>query len=318
MPDRTSITAPQAIFGRSAKMRELEPVVHRIANLQTPVLIRGESGVGKELVAAAIHSISDRSTGYLARVACASLPAPLLEADLFGDAASATGKVHAAEGGTLVLDEVGEASATIQARLLKVIDDYPKTPRVIATTSADMYRLVAAGRFRGDLYERLAVATLDIPPLRERRDEIDALARGFLERFSREFDRTVPHLSESMAALLASYEWPGNIRELENIVKRWVVLDMEDQVREEIEARRAAARRSPAASNGGGGLGLREIARQAAREAERIALQDALNRCGGNRAAAARQLKVSYKTLLQKLAEAGLSDTGRPRPAVLG
>jgi two-component system response regulator AtoC len=119
-------------------------------------------------------------------------------------------------------------------------------------------------------------------------------------------------MSDAMAELLRSYDWPGNVRELENIVKRWVVLDMEEQVQEEIEARREAARRAFRAVNGRS-LGLRDIARQAAREAERIALQDALNRCNGNRAAAARQLKVSYKTLLQKLAETGLSDAPRLR-----
>jgi DNA-binding NtrC family response regulator len=299
-----------AIFGVSAKMRQVGTVVRRIGGLPTPVLVRGESGVGKEIVASAIHHFSDRSAGKFVKVVCASLPSGLLEAELFGDAHGNAGKVREAGGGTLFLDEVSDASPSAQARLIGVLDDYANNPRVIAATSADMYSLVATGRFRGDLYERLAVATVDVPPLRERREELDGLIRHFLQRFSLEYHRPVPPVSEAMTELLHSYDWPGNVRELENIVKRWVVLDMEQQVREEIQARREAFRRAHTTANGSS-LGLRDIARQAAREAEKSALQNALSRCGGNRAAAARQLKVSYKTLLQKLAETGLSDTQR-------
>jgi DNA-binding NtrC family response regulator len=171
-----------------------------------------------------------------------------------------------------------------------------------------MYRLVGGGLFRRDLYERLAVATLDVPPLRERGEEIDSLAQRFLQRFAREFQRPVPPVSESMAELLKSYDWPGNVRELENVIKRWVVLGSADQVREEIEARRAVAGRGRTAP-AGARLGLREIARRAARDAERVVLQEALRQARGNRAAVARELRVSYKTLLLKLTEAGLTPT---------
>ena len=312
--ERALSSGYEHLFHCSDKMRALEAVVVRLAALSTPVLIRGESGVGKEVVALAIHSLSDWSSGPFVKVPCASLPAHVLETDLFGDGVEGGGKVRAAEGGTLFLDEVGEASSTTQGRLTRMLDDAWGHTRVMAATSIDMYRLVALGRFRGDLYERLAVATLDVPPLRERRDEIDALVHYFLEHFSREFQRPVPPLSEAMAGLLQSYDWPGNVRELENIIKRWVVLGTEEQVREEIEARRAAVRRA-CPSTGGQSPGLRDIARQAAREAERLALQEALKRSNGNRAAAARQLRVSYKTLLQKLAEAGLTDTPRLKRA---
>jgi DNA-binding NtrC family response regulator len=291
-------------------MREVGIVAKRVGALPTPVLVRGESGVGKELVALAIHHFSDRSRGKFVKVICASLPSSLLEAELFGDGPAGAGKVREAEGGTLFLDEVSDASPPVQARLISVLDGDARHPRVIAATSADMYSLVASGRFRGDLYERLAVATIDVPPLRDRREELDGLIRHFLERFSREYHRPMPPISEAMTDLLHTYDWPGNVRELENIVKRWVVLDMEEQVLEEIQARREAFRRAHTTANGSS-LGLRDIARRAAREAEKNALQSALSRCGGNRAAAARQLKVSYKTLLQKLAETGLSDTPR-------
>jgi two-component system, NtrC family, response regulator AtoC len=175
-----------------------------------------------------------------------------------------------------------------------------------------MYRLVGSGLFRRDLYERLAVATLDVPPLRERSEEIDSLAQRFLERFARELQRPLPSVSESMAELLRTYDWPGNVRELENVIKRWVVLGNADQVREEIEARRAVAGRGHTAPPGAR-LGLREVARRAARDAERIVLQDALRHARGNRAAVARELKISYKTLLRKLTEAGLASTPKTR-----
>jgi two-component system, NtrC family, response regulator AtoC len=284
------------IFRHSQKMRALERVVVRLAALPTPVLIRGESGVGKECIAVAIHHLSGRSDRPFLKLPCGALPSALLEA-----------KLHeiepAALGGILFLDEVGEAPAATQARLLRIVSD--DSIRVLAATSADMYRLVAAGLFRSDLYERLAVATIDVPPLRHRREEIAARVQRFLERFAREFHRPVPQVSEATADLLRTYAWPGNVRELEHIVKRWVVLGDEDSVREEIESRRVAEQSAHMTRSDS--LGLRDIARRAAREAERMALEEALRRFQGNRAAVARFLKVSYKTILQKLDEAGLS-----------
>ena len=286
------------IFGHSQKMRALERVVVRLAALSTPVLIRGESGVGKECIAVAIHHLSGRSDRPFLKLPCGALPSDVLEA-----------KLHeiepAARGGILFLDEVGEAPAATQARLLRIVSDDSADIRVLAATSADMYRLVAAGLFRSDLYERLAVATIDVPPLRHRREEIAARVQRFLERFAREFHRPVPQVSEATADLLRTYAWPGNVRELEHIVKRWVVLGDEDSVREEIESRRVAEQSANMTMSDS--LGLRDIARRAARDAERMALEEALRRFQGNRAAVARFLKVSYKTILQKLDEAGLS-----------
>jgi two-component system, NtrC family, response regulator AtoC len=284
------------IFRHSQKMRALERVVVRLAALPTPVLIRGESGVGKECIAVAIHHLSGRSDQPFLKLPCGALPSGLLEA-----------KLHeiepAARGGILFLDEVGEAPAATQARLLRIVSD--DSIRVLAATSADMYRLVAAGLFRSDLYERLAVATIDVPPLRHRREEIAARVQRFLEHFALEFHRPVPQVSEATADLLRTYAWPGNVRELEHIVKRWVVLGSEDSVCEEIESRRVAEQSAHMTMSDS--LGLRDIARRAAREAERMALEEALRRFQGNRAAVARFLKVSYKTILQKLDEAGLS-----------
>ena len=287
------------LFGHSQKMRALEGVVVRLANLPTPVLIRGESGVGKECVAVAIHQLSSRSDQPFLKLRCAALPLDRLEAEL-------SEMEPAAHGGILFLDEVGEAPAGIQARLLQIVSDDSADIRVLAATSTDMYRLVAAGLFRSDLYEQLAVATIDVPPLRHRREEIDSLLQRFLERFARGLHRPVPQVTEAMAELLRNYAWPGNVRELEHIVKRWVVLGDEDHVREEIESRRVAERGAHMTTSGGS-VGLRDIARRAAREAERVALEEALRRFRGNRAAVARYLRVSYKTVLQKLGDAGVS-----------
>jgi two-component system response regulator AtoC len=292
------------LFRRSEKMRAVEAVVRRVADLPTPVLLRGEGGVGKEQVARALHALSRRASGPFVKVACASLPPDGVEAEVGG-------KVGAAVGGTLFVDELADMSPDAQGRLVRLIDGAIDV-RVIAATSADVYAVVSSGRLRRDLYEHLAVTTIAVPPLRERREEIDFLVRHFLEFFSGTFRRSLPSVSEEMAEALRTYDWPGNVRELQNIVKRWVVLGAEADVREELQLRQAMARR-PAVTAGGNALGLREIARRAAREAERQALQEALARANGNRSAAARYLKVSYKTLLQKLEATGLALPKRAR-----
>jgi len=287
------------VFRHSPKMQALGTVVTRVAAVSTPVLIRGESGVGKEIVAQAIHRLSSRSAEPFFKLTWMALPAERVVREL-------EGIFSAAPDGTLFLDEIGDASPAAQKRLLRSLASEASKPRVIATTSTELNRLVTAGVFLRELYERLTQAIVDVPPLRERREEIGALTHQFLERFAREFQCPKPPLTEAMAEFLRSYDWPGNVRELESIVKRWVVLGGEDSVRAEIAARLVASRRKHAARIGAG-LGLREIGRLAAREAERLALQEAMLRARGNRAAVARELKVSYRTLLQKLAETGLA-----------
>jgi two-component system response regulator AtoC len=294
-----SATREDDLFRLSPRMQALEPVVARFAAVPSPVLIRGESGVGKEVIARAIHQRSDRSERPFLKLALRALPADDALSEL-------EGAVATAQDGTLFVDEIGEASAALQARLLRILASQGARPRVIAATSVDMNRLVARRVFRKELYERLARVTIDVPPLRERSEEIDALTHRFLERFACEFQQPMPLVTRSMAELLRGYEWPGNLRELESIVKRWVVLGDEASVRAEIEARQRATRHRHAAP-AGTALGLLEIGRGAAREAERVALQEALLRTRGNRAAAARELKVSYRTLLQKLTRTTLA-----------
>lgn len=295
-------------FRRSEKMRAVEETVTRVAGLRVPLLVRGEHGVGKEQVALAVHYLSDRTLAPFVKIACACLPPDLVEAEIFGDRGGADGKISTALGGTAFLDEIADVPPAVQARLVRLLDDGTDV-RLIAATSTDVYAQVVAGRIRSDLYERLSVATISVPPLRERREEIEGLVRQFLERFSAIYERPAPAVSDDMAEALRSYDWPGNIRELENMIKRWIVLGVEADVREELAMRRAATRRT--ATLGTQTSGLRDIGRRAAREAERAALQEALARTNGNRSAAARDLKVSYKTLLQKLVSTGIEPPNR-------
>jgi DNA-binding NtrC family response regulator len=303
----TSVHGYEKIFCHSPKMQAVGSAVARAATVLEPVLVRGESGVGKEIVAQAIHRLSSRSDQPFFKLTWVALPAENVVNELETILA-------AAPDGTLFLDEIGEAPAAAQARLLSSLAGEASKPRLVAATSADMNRLVTGGVFLKELYERLTQTIIDVPPLRDRREEIEALTHHFFARFARQFHRPIPALTESMAQFLRGYDWPGNVRELESVVKRWVVLGGEDSVRAEIAARQVVVRRKHAASTGAG-LGLLEIGRQAARDAERAALQEALLRARGNRAAVARELKVSYRTLLQKLAETGLAPTPIKRRA---
>jgi len=293
------------LFKRSQTMRALEPIVSRVARTDSPVLIRGEVGVGKELVARAIHHMSPRAAGPFERLSCASLPEDLLEIALFGagqdtveGSTARPGKLELAHHGTLLLDEIGELPVTLQPRLAHVLQEkqvFHADGRELIGVDVRVLAATSSALDSADLWHLLGAVEIVVPPLRERREEIPFLAEHFRSRFAREFNRPEPALSPSLLELFAAYDWPGNVRELENLVKRWVVLGDEAQVRSELGFR---MRKKPAP-----GLGLREIGRRAARAAEQAAIREALERVGGNRAAAARLLSVSYKTLLAKLAE---------------
>jgi DNA-binding NtrC family response regulator len=307
----------ERLFRTSAAMRAVETVVVRAATGDGPVLIEGETGTGKELVAEAIHALSKRAAGPCVKLPCGALPGERFDAEFFGQelpgpggTVDFAGRVDAAAGGTLFLDEVGDVPASLHARLLHLLEEsrfYRNSGRreriadvrVIASTHRNLAAMVHAGTFRADLYHRLAAATVRIPPLRERREEIRPLVEHFCAQFCAEFACARPALSSRTMDALRDYAWPGNIRELSNLVRRFVLLGDERFVREEIAARTAAARGTtitPVA-----GEGLRSLGRRAAREAERAAIADVLARVNGNRAEAARRLKVSYKTLLTKL-----------------
>jgi transcriptional regulator with PAS, ATPase and Fis domain len=324
----------QHLFRYSDSMRQLERVVAQVADTSATVLIQGETGVGKELVAKSCHYLSSRARQPFLKVTCAALPPELLESELFGHEKGAftgaterkPGRFELANGGTLFLDEIGEMPLRLQPKLLNVLQDneffrvggrelLTVDVRIIAATNRNLAEMVAKKRFREDLYYRLNVVNLAVAPLRERREEIPFLVEYFCKRFSAQFNRPKPSLSEETIALMLAHPWPGNLRELENLIKQWVVLQDEAHLRKEIEQRLRALE----VTRPGTGklrdqrvrLDLKGIGRRAAREAEMEVLKDTLERVRWNRAEAARVLNVSYKTLLHKLRDANI--TGRRR-----
>jgi two-component system response regulator AtoC len=325
---RKDAVAGKAILSESPSMRAVQTIIESIADTDAIVLIRGESGVGKDLVARSIHAHSMRCHGPFVKVNCAAIPHDLLESELFGHERGAftgahrrkPGQFEYAKGGTLYLDEIAELPLALQAKLLHVLQDFAFArvgghglihveARVIAATNRDLERQVALGEFRDDLYYRLNVVELRIPPLRARREEIPGLVAMFLTRFNMQYRRQ-KQLSPETLARLTQYSWPGNVRELENVIRRMVVLDDGEQAFEALVARgrngSAIVRPMAQVSES-----LREIARRAAAEAERNALADVLERVHWNRALASRILKVSYKTMLHKIAEYGLAPARR-------
>ncbi len=304
----------------SSQMRAIHTIIENIADTDATVLIRGESGVGKDLVARAIHAASSRRREPFVKVNCAAIPSGLIESEFFGHEKGAftgahrrkPGQFEYADKGTIYLDEIGELPLALQAKLLHVLQDFRFSrvggnawidvdSRVIAATNRNLEEAMARGQFREDLYYRVNVVEIRVPPLRERREEIPALASWFLEKFNAQYGRQ-RQLSPETMIHLQQHSWSGNVRELENIVRRLVVLT---DIEREIEVLVARGR------NGDGParlptVGLQEIARHAAREAERKALEDVLDRVQWNRAAASRILRVSYKTLLNKIVACGL------------
>ncbi len=306
-------------------VREL---IECVADTDVTVLIQGESGTGKEVVARALHAASLRRTGPFVKVNCAALPGELLESELFGyergaftgAVARKAGKFESAEGGTLFLDEIAEMSPLAQAKLLHVLQDATFSRlggnreihvdvRVVAASHRPLEEMAARRTFREDLFFRLNVVAIRVPPLRERRDEIPALLEHFLSRFSLRYGRPPPPVSARLWALLERHPFPGNVRELENLVKRIVVLGSEEPVVQALVAgERSQARRAHRfqallreVEESAGELPLREVSRRASLEAEREAIEQALLLTQWNRKHAARVLGVSYKTLLLKI-----------------
>jgi two-component system response regulator AtoC len=313
----------------SPPMRAIQTIVENVADTDATVLIRGESGVGKDLVARALHAASARRGGPFVKVNCAAIPSGLLESELFGHEKGAftgahrrkPGQFEYANKGTIYLDEIAELPQALQAKLLHVLQDFrfarvgghgliDVDARVIAATNRDLEHAMTRGEFREDLYYRLNVVEIRIPPLRERREEIPLLAACFLSRFNTQYGRT-KHLAPETMTRLMEHSWSGNVRELENVIRRMVVLTDGEQAFQTLVARgqnghAAAARPAPLVTES-----LREIARRGAREAERKALEEVLERVHWNRAEASRLLKVSYKTLLNKISECGLTPPSR-------
>jgi two-component system, NtrC family, response regulator AtoC len=324
------------LLGNSPKMVQVRSLIERVAESDVTVLIRGETGTGKELVAQGLRLASPRRDQPFVKVNCAALPSELLESELFGYERGAftgalqskPGKFEAADDGTLFLDEIGEMSGTLQAKLLQVLQDGQFSRlggadvrvdvRIITATNCDLETAVAAGIFREDLYFRINVVEITVPPLRARREDIPLLVAHFLKQQAPSRSRPIEELSAETLHLFQRYDWPGNVRELENLVKRVVVLGDERAAHEAIERRqtavpaRAAAVAEAAAPAAGGVDGratsLKDIGRSAAREAERIAILDMLERTRWNRKEAAEILGISYKALLYKIKDNRLDE----------
>jgi two-component system response regulator AtoC len=339
----------QMLFSHGERMTEVRDVIARVADTDVTVLIRGESGTGKELAARALHGSSLRRGKPFVKVNCAALPAELLESELFGFERGAftgafqqkPGKFEFANHGTLFLDEIGEMSFPLQAKLLQVLQDgefarlggkhdVRVDVRVVAATNRDLEQAVADKQFREDLFYRLNVVSLTLPPLRDRRDEIPVLSDYFLKKYSLHYDKPLSELSRETMQLFSDYDWPGNVRELENLIKRAVVLDNEALICADIRrgitavadrlvhatagpgpVSAPAVPAAPPATDAtvtadAGNQSLKKISRAAAREAERELIQRTLHRTRWNRKVTAAALGISYKALLYKIRENGL------------
>jgi two-component system response regulator AtoC len=302
-------------------MRHVMQLVEKVAPRGATVMIRGESGTGKEVVARRLHDLSPRAKSPLIKVHCAALPEQILESELFGYERGAftgahqrkPGRVELADGGTLFLDEIGEISMSVQVKLLRLLQDreYERLGgtrtlaadvRFITATHRHLERMVKAGTFREDLYYRLNVVRLDLPALRERREDIEPLARHFCRQTSQQTGRNV-ELSAAALARITRADWRGNVRELQNFIERLVVLTESSLVSEQ-DIRLEEENSLGIAGNADVSLESSVISLDAAlRRAERHALEKALRKSGGNRALAARILGVSRRALFYKLRE---------------
>jgi two-component system response regulator AtoC len=327
------------LCGDNQKMREVRDIIEQVADTDITVLVRGESGTGKELVARTLFQLSGRREQPFVKVNCAALPSELLESELFGFEKGAftgaqkrkLGKFEYANNGAIFLDEISEMHPSLQAKLLQVLQDgefsrlggesdVRVNTRVIAATNRNLEEAVADGSFREDLYYRLNVVTIHIPPLRERLDGVPLLVDHFLRKNNEQYNKDLQALTPETMDVFMKYNWPGNVRELENMVRRMVVLGSESTVLEEISLRGNTPIRGEAPEESaldvdtvgvdfskGETIDLKAISRRAAQVAEKRVIERVLQQTRWNRKEAAEKLQISYKALLYKMKENGLS-----------
>jgi two-component system response regulator AtoC len=316
-------------FGPSEAMQSIRLRVDRAAGLNVPILILGESGTGKEVLAHVIHSRSPWRDGPFVKVNCPAIPGTLLESELFGFQkgaftganAAKPGRMEMAQGGTLFMDEIAELDASLQAKLLHVLQDGHFTrigdheekrmdARVICATNRRIQREIESGSFRSDLFYRINVISITLPPLRERREDIPYLVEYLREQFNRRFQRQAPSLSRETIHLLQQRDWPGNIRELENCMARYVILGSEEAFYTEGAEKKPfhfSYETTPV-----GSIPLKHIAQQVTRRMEHDVILKVLQANHWNRRKTAEVLKISYRALLYKVRQAGLP-AKRPR-----
>ncbi len=305
------------IIGKSEKMKEVTRLVKKVASSDTTVLLLGESGTGKELFARAIHSLSPRKSGPYVAINCAAIPRELLENELFGSERGAytgavtrkMGKFEIAEKGTIFLDEIGDLDIALQAKILRVLQEKrferlggTKTinidVRVIAASNFDLKKAIEKKDFREDLYYRLSVFPIHIPPLRERREDIPELADFFIRKYCLEMKKDKKSLSKEALSLMDKYHWPGNVRELENTIERAIILCEGKKILPEHLAIRLPSNSEIRLREG---AGLKEVSQYAQAEAERAMILRVLNQTRGNKRKTAEILKIDYTTLFEKI-----------------
>jgi two-component system response regulator AtoC len=315
---------PDAIvFGRTEGMQAVRDRLTKLASANVPVLIQGESGTGKDIIARMIHAASPWRTGPWVKVNCPAIPGTLLESELFGYEKGAftgaygmkPGRVEMAHRGTLFLDEIAELDMSLQSKLLQLLqdgqfcrigaqEDKKVEVRVVCATNRKLEQEIENGTFRSDLFYRINVVNLRLPPLRERASDIPELVAYFLEYHNRKYNCRARDLSSELMSELRKYHWPGNIRELENLVKRYVILGDEEVISSDLAPQATDFFNAEIPVDGQ--ISLKKLTRQAVRELERKVILKVLQNCHWNRKQAARALSISYRALLYKIRDAGL------------
>jgi len=311
------------VFGRSEAMNGVRDRLAKLAGANVPVLIQGESGTGKDIIARMVHAASPWRTGPWVKVNCPAIPGTLLESELFGYEKGAftgaygvkPGRVEMAHRGTLFLDEISELDMALQSKLLQLLqdgqfcrigaqEDKKVEVRVVCATNRKLEQEIENGTFRSDLFYRINVLNLHLPPLRERAGDIPDLVAYFLEHHNRKYNCRAKPLSRELMAVLRKYHWPGNIRELENLIKRYVILGNEDVISTDLAPRTADFFSTDIPVDGQ--ISLKKLTRQCVRELERKVILKVLQNHHWNRKKAARALSISYRALLYKIRDAGL------------
>jgi two-component system, NtrC family, response regulator AtoC len=311
------------VFGRTEAMQVVHDRLTKLAGANVPVLIQGESGTGKDIIARMIHAASPWRTGPWVKVNCPAIPGTLLESELFGYEKGAftgaygvkPGRVEMAHRGTLFLDEISELDLGLQSKLLQLLqdgqfcrigaqEDKKVEVRVVCATNRKLEQEIENGTFRSDLFYRINVVNLQLPPLRDRAADIPDLVAYFLEYHNRKYNCRAKPLSNEMMSVLGKYHWPGNIRELENLVKRYVILGNEEVILADLSPREPDFFNTDIPVDGQ--ISLKKLTRQAVRELERKVILKVLQNHHWNRKQAARSLGISYRALLYKIRDAGL------------
>jgi two-component system, NtrC family, response regulator AtoC len=319
-----ALPSDEVIFGSSSAMEAVRLSVEMAATANIPVLLQGESGTGKEILARYIHLRSPWGSGAFVKVNCPAIPGTLLESEMFGYQKGAftgaytnkPGRVELAHRGTLFLDEIADLDFALQAKLLQLLqdgqfsrigasEDRQVEVRVVCATNKQLEKEIKGGTFRQDLFYRINVITIELPSLQQRLCDLPVLVDYLMERYSAKFGRTAPPLGKHTMRLLQKHNWPGNIRELENVIKRYVVVGREDVIAKSLESNPDEEEFNPEIA-ADGVIKLKEVTRQAVKQLERKIILKTLEAHRWNRQSTARALSISYAALLYKMREAGV------------